>query len=84
MKNFLLTTPQQKEFKEIFSKNKNKIKEEYKEEVTETITKLDTLMSETEDKKLIEKLKETKDKIQESMGNKSSLYKIKELNKTLL
>ena len=79
-----LTTPQQKEFKEIFSKNKNKIKEEYKEVVMETITKLDTLIAASEDKKLIGKLKETKDKIQEGMGNKSSLYKIKELNKTLL
>lgn len=70
-------------FKTLMNKDIDKLESEIDGLVEEVSGKLDSLMEETTDTKLLSKLKETKEKINESKKNKVSFYKIKELNKTL-
>lgn len=78
-----LTEDDKTKFKSLMGTDTNKIENEIDSLVEEVSNKLDTLIKETKDSNLLSKLKDTKDKIVESKKNKVSLYKIKELNKTL-
>jgi hypothetical protein len=78
-----LSSVDKKTFNESFIKNGNTIKSELDIVINEVNDKLDNLISDSTDIKLIKKLKETRFKINESKYDKVSLYKIKELNKIL-
>jgi len=78
-----LTENDKVKFKTLMNKDINKLEKEINTLVEEVSGKLDKLISESSDSKLLIKLEETKKKIQETKKNKVSFYKIKELNKTL-
>lgn len=78
-----LTENDKKKFKELFNTDINKLEKEMSSLIEEVTGKIDGLMSETQDKNLLTKLEETRNKITESKTNKVSFYKIKQLNKTL-
>ena len=78
-----LTENDKVKFKTLMNKDMDKLEKEINGLVEEVSGKLDKLISESTDTKLLNKLEETKKKIQETKKNKVSFYKIKELNKTL-
>ena len=78
-----LTENDKVKFKTLMNKDMDKLEKEINGLVEEVSGKLDKLINESTDSKLLNKLKETKEKIQETKKNKVSFYKIKELNKTL-
>lgn len=78
-----LSESEKKKFKTLLNKDKKELKEDFENLVEEVSNKLEKLISETKDNKLLGKLKETKQKIQESGVDKVSYFKIKELNKTI-
>lgn len=78
-----LTEDEKLQLKSLLSKNTEEFKTEFKGLVEEVSTKLDKLISETKDSKLLDKLKHTKQKVCETVMDKVSYQKIKELNKTI-
>tara|TARA_Y100000385_G_C12977471_1_gene586848 strand:- start:491 stop:1129 length:639 start_codon:yes stop_codon:yes gene_type:complete len=78
-----LTENDKVKFKTLMNKDMGKLEKEINGLVEEVSEKLDKLISESTDSKLLNKLEETKKKIQDTKKNKVSFYKIKELNKTL-
>jgi len=72
-----------KKFKELFNKDITKLENEMISLVEEVTNKIDGLITETQDKSLLNKLEQTRKRIIESKRDKVSFYKIKQLNKTL-
>ena len=78
-----LTENDKVQFKTLMNKDVDKLEKEINGLVEEVSDKLDKLINESTNSKLLNKLEETKKKIQETKKSKVSFYKIKELNKTL-
>lgn len=78
-----LSEGDKKKFKSLLNTDSNTLENEMFSLVEEVTEKIDTLITETNDNDLLLKLQETRKKITNSETNKVSLYRIKELNKTL-
>ncbi len=78
-----LSEGDKKKFKSLLNTDSNTLENEMSSLVEEVTEKIDALITETNDTGLLVKLQETRKKITNSETNKVSLYRIKELNKTL-